>query len=293
MQGVSVEGVQRGQETLELAKLDNWNLQLEPIFSCFGAIETHRALVRHKDEKIISVVGDGYQIFHNEKLALLGDAILQTGDAKYETAGSLCGGKVVWLLAKIGEDVTIDGTRDEKIRPYLLLSTGHDGFHPTQCATVTERVVCHNTFNVAMKGAIQKFSVRHTLNADDRLKFAQQALGIHTMYLKMFKLTAQDLLSKAFTEAEMIRLTHSLMIPNVEKPSTKAMNQVEGLLKVYRESENIENCRGTQWGGLMAVGEYLDHYLPTRNDSDNHAMSILEGTIAKKKQMALCYLQGI
>jgi hypothetical protein len=63
---------------------------------------------------------------------LLGSAI------HFETAGSLYGGRRVWVLATLPVDVEVGG---DTVRPYVLLMNSHDGSTSVVAATTPIRVV--------------------------------------------------------------------------------------------------------------------------------------------------------
>src|SRR5262249_59694554 len=45
--------------------------------------------------------------------------------ARFETAGSLCRGRRVWVLAELSRD-PVEVVRGDAVRKFLLLSNGHD-----------------------------------------------------------------------------------------------------------------------------------------------------------------------
>ena len=88
-------------EALELAGLD-WQVESRNIYS------GNRANVRSTDDAVLGVVSDRYRIVQNEEAFQFTDDLLGEG-VTYETAGSLQGGKKVWMLAKLPEKYIIAG----------------------------------------------------------------------------------------------------------------------------------------------------------------------------------------
>ena len=83
-------------EALELAGLD-WQVESRNIYSGTGAmIPGYRANVRSTDDAVLGVVSDRYRIVQNEEAFQFTDDLLGEG-VTYETAGSLQGGKKVWI----------------------------------------------------------------------------------------------------------------------------------------------------------------------------------------------------
>ena len=88
------------REALELAGLD-WQVESRNIYSGTGAmIPGYRANVRSTDDAVLGVVSDRYRIVQNEEAFQFTDDLLGEG-VTYETAGSLQGGKKVWMLARL------------------------------------------------------------------------------------------------------------------------------------------------------------------------------------------------
>ena len=93
---------------LELAGLD-WRVLQEPIYTTEGeAICGYKANVRDSDRKVLGVVSDRYKIVQNQEAFAFTDELLGEG-VRYETAGSLQGGKRVWLLARLPHETSSPG----------------------------------------------------------------------------------------------------------------------------------------------------------------------------------------
>ena len=95
------------------------------------------ANVRDSDRKVLGVVTNRYKVIQNEEAFSFTDSLLGEG-VRYETAGSLQGGKKVWLLARMPQDYIITG---ERISPYLVFSNTHDGSGAIKVALTPIRVV--------------------------------------------------------------------------------------------------------------------------------------------------------
>jgi hypothetical protein len=84
---------------LELSGL-NWNVIQKPIYTNDNIlIPNYKANIKESDSKVLGVITDIYKIIQNKEAFSFTDSLIDEG-CKYETAGSLQGGKKVWLLAK-------------------------------------------------------------------------------------------------------------------------------------------------------------------------------------------------
>ena len=76
----------------------NWNVVQEPIYTQEEElINGYKANVRDSDRSVLGVVTDRYKIVQNREAFAFTDELLGEG-VRYETAGSLQGGRRVWLL---------------------------------------------------------------------------------------------------------------------------------------------------------------------------------------------------
>jgi hypothetical protein len=118
----------------------------------------------------------------------------------FETAGSLHGGRRVWVLATLPDHVEVGG---DDVRPYVLLMNSHDGSAAVVAATTPVRVVCQNTLNWGLRSAQQKFSIRHTEAVTQRVHEARRVLDLSIDYYAQFKRFGDQLASERCTERQL------------------------------------------------------------------------------------------
>ena len=162
------------REALELAGLD-WQVESRNIYSGTGdMIPGYRANVRSTDDAVLGVVSDRYRIVQNEEAFQFTDDLLGEG-VTYETAGSLQGGKKVWMLARLPRKYLIAG---DQVEPYLVIFNSHDGSSGVKVAMTPIRVVCQNTLNLALNTAKRSWTARHTENVLLRVQDARETLQL-------------------------------------------------------------------------------------------------------------------
>ncbi|MCL2619884.1 MAG: DUF932 domain-containing protein [Defluviitaleaceae bacterium] len=175
--GVKVEEALSSEEALRLSGLD-WKVTQRPIYTadfiCASGnvytnaeqiIPNYKANVRDVDGAVLGVVTDRYKIVQNEEAFAFTDALIGEG-VRYETAGSLQGGRRVWILGKLPENYIIGG---ERIEPYMVFSNSHDGTAAIKVAMTPIRVVCQNTLNLAISQAKRSWSTKHTGGVHNRM----------------------------------------------------------------------------------------------------------------------------
>jgi phage/plasmid-like protein (TIGR03299 family) len=240
------------------------------------------AVVRNTDNVVLGTVGKKYTPLQNSEAFNFFDPLVEQGVAAYETAGSLSGGKKVWILAKLGGDIVI-GDKDPVDR-YVLLSNSHDGSSSVTVKTTGVRVVCQNTLSAALsfrgKAGVSEFKVRHTKNVKDR---TESALNLLKAVSERFDKLA--VVWKAMAEFEMPALAQldyiQRIIPdtaaNTKRAEAKRMEIAQHM--TFGAGQELDSARNTLWGTYNGMTHYLTHAISTRKDStpDKHLDSLWYG----------------
>ena len=109
-----------------------------------------------RESNVLGIVSKDYVVLQNRELAEL----LEPVNKKWpvETAGALRNGAVTWFLLNMKKTNKISG---EDIENYLLCSTGHDGQTSVNIALTRTRVVCWNTWTLALDNSAMNYIVKH------------------------------------------------------------------------------------------------------------------------------------
>ena len=176
-------------------------------------------------------VGRNYTPIQNVDAFGFFDNVVGKGEAIYETAGILKQGKAVFLLASLPDYIKILGSDEDKIKQYVLLANWHDGTSALLAMLTPIRVVCNNTLNMALSGAQSQVAIRHTINADERMKEAAKTMGIVNQYAVEME--------KAFNQMVLTKVTSDDIIAYVESlfPTVKdATDRIAENAKERRET---------------------------------------------------------
>ncbi len=183
----------------------------------------------------------------------------------------------------------------DEIKKYLLLTTSHDGTSATRCLPTSERVVCANTLNAALRdGQGEGFAIRHTASHEERIKEAMKVMGAANTLFNNFGETAQQLYKTPFTDAKMKMLALYLFPSEKEGEDVPKQTQTarEELTRLFEFGIGHDKIRGTAWAALNAVTQYADHSRGTRvaeggNRRENRFASVLLGSGAALKLKAV------
>jgi len=262
------------QEALEAANL-SWQVQKVPVFAHFpdGSVSSTRnyATVREDTKEVLGVVGTDYTPLQNADAFKFFDAVCQDPNGpKYETAGSLHGGRKVWILAKMPSFIEVIG--HDIIKEYLLLSNTHDGSKQLEMRWTTVRVVCQNTLSLASRG-VAEVRLRHRSDLTRRISDVQELLGITKANHEFLTEATAFMLTVKPTEEQITDVLTKLLGngsegPEGESETSPQKKRVKGEIEtLYNSSEtcNLPGMEGTAWGLLNAITEWSDHNRPYRS----------------------------
>lgn len=289
-QTVVVEHAPRAAEAIKLAKL-NWKVDLEPTFrqgkdGTFHQIPDRFAVTRTKDEQVLGSVGRHYVPLQNAEAFQFLDNLVDDG-LEFETAGSLRGGRTIFITAKLPKEILIGGEDAHSL--YLFVKNDHRGLDAVQVAVTPIRIVCSNTLNLALRSVKRTWSCPHVGTMKGRLADARNALELSWKYMEAFEEQAEALLATELsTSAFEDFLDKTLTLPDI---GPRARETAEaGITQLYRESPTCTPYAGTGWGALNAVGEYFDWVRDTRTD-EARLLGSMEGIAVKARDKALAVLR--
>lgn len=280
--GQQVLEAPNSREAIVAAGLD-WEVGKRPLFTSLGfnvqEIPDNFANVRLSDGKVLGLVGNSYKIVQNSEAFDFVDAMIGSGNVKYETAGSLHGGKKIWLLARLP---STDIAGDEVI-PFLCFTNSHDGKSAIKAALTPVRVVCQNTLNVALKKATRMCSIRHKGDMQSKMMEAQRVLGLADTYMQRLRAEAAILRAKPLADRQAHEICEALFMPvgtgTLSDRQIKTLQGRRDALKMrYLEAPDLEDIRGTAWGLFNAVTDYVTHEKPVRM-TDTYRDKLMDGAI--------------
>ena len=194
--GTVTDDVLTSKEAIVAGGLD-WNVGLHSLYAQIGKdkkkVPDRFAVVRDTDSRILGTVGTKYTPFQNAEAFSFTDTLVDSGEAKYETAGSLRNGRVVFLTMKVPEQILVGGEDAHDL--YILLRTSHDGSKAVSVMVTPVRVVCMNTLSVAISGAKQKWSMPHVSTLEGKIQEARDTIGLTFKYTQEFISLGEDLMS--------------------------------------------------------------------------------------------------
>lgn len=245
----------------------------------------HYATVRTDTLDVLGVVGSRYEPIQNRDAFTTFDALVGEGEAIYHTAGVLGKGERIWILAKLPDYIRVNG--HDLVEKFLLLTNSHDGSGPVRVKLTPIRVVCANTLTVALDGREQEVRIRHTAQAEARLKEAHEILGLTN---KLY--TELDQIFNGMSKKSMTQMMLNDFLKNIfpNPPDKERSTRITAVRdKVVELTENgigADMAKGTLWGAYNAVTELVDHYRKATSDDTAGLKSMWFGSGERLKKKA-------
>lgn len=284
--GTVTDDVLTAEEAIIAAELD-WIVELMPTFwmgedGTQHPISDRFAVVRDSDQKSLGVVGTAYEPFQNRDAFRFMDNLVDSGEAKYETAGALKGGRQVFVTMKVPQSMNVAG---EQVDLYLFLRTSHDGTKAVSVHVTPVRVVCMNTTIMALRAAKHSWAAAHTSTLEGRISEARETLRLTFEYRDAFEDEVKRLMNEKVTAAKSRAIFRDIL------PDTPTRDEkVERFVHRLEHSPTIGDPRSA-WGVLNAITEELEWGREFANP-EAKLLNVVEGLGARTRNRALALLSA-
>ena len=280
-----------------------WIAEEEEIFNQHGVvIPGYKNIFRSDNFENLGIVTNRYHTLSNMEFEDVADRIISEGLASYHAHGEFTGGKKLWI--QFESDLMPNdciGKWNDAVKSYLLLVNGHAGSLKFGLVSTTVRVVCMNTFNIALSRGDHMFSFKHSKSLKDKVKLMHEQIvdlgkatkDVYSIYQRMAEEKFEGDYMKDFAQ---LMDYHKKPRPINKKQengqfktiwwteakySTKANNNLADLKYAY---ENEPEIMGTNWGMFNAVTHYVDHLNEHKDGTDYAAFG--NGHLLKSKAFA-------
>lgn len=260
--GNKVDEAMTVEQALKLGGLD-WDVEKRPAgyLSSNGTFETipdKYAIVRTDTDEWLGQVGRNYKLFQNSEAFAFADGLVD-GGLKFDSAGTYKHGKRMFLAARIPDTVKVLG--EDPYDVFLFLTTSHDGKSSITASVIEMRLRCTNMFQLALKTAKSRWTIRHTATAAEKMVEARESLSLTFKAMDAFDAEMETLVGKPLQSFE-LKAAVEYVLPDTPQRSMKA----DKVVALFNDSPNLEEYRGTRYAGLQAFAEWLDWGRDIRND---------------------------
>jgi phage/plasmid-like protein (TIGR03299 family) len=245
-----------------------------------------KVLFRSDTNEPLSVVSQRYQVVQPREILEFYRDLTEVSGFELETAGVLKGGRKIWALAKTNQSAVLKG--DDTMKGYLLLATACDGTLATTAQFTSIRVVCNNTLAVALSNGSSAVKVPHSTSFDPLAVKKQLGISISSWDSFMYRMkTLSERRVKSHEAMNyFLRVFTDPATTATGLSNERAMKKVLGLYEGDGKGAELASSKGTAFGLLNAVTEYVDHERRARS-TDHRLESAWFGQGATLKQKAL------
>jgi phage/plasmid-like protein (TIGR03299 family) len=206
-------------------------------------------------------------------------------NVQYETAGSLRGGRDVWILIRLNEPVVINGDPQGESLPYFALQNGYEPGVAFRGQATNVRIVCKNTSRLSDLVAEAKgvnFSFRHGATLRERIEEIQDALAAWRESVQAWKAQKEFMLTQRvnarqanwfveqFIEMPHVSLTTDRVKQNVELARLELVTELYGGMNV--------GITHTALGLFEAASSWNEHVRAAQTPITRFKRSVLSPT---------------
>ncbi len=226
----------------------------------------------------LGVVGNIYNPLQDYEFAEVAEIIAGMGAACFETVGLLGDAARSFWTMKLPE--VIEPVPDDVMEDYLVGLNDHTGKMRAIVMKSGFQLQCENTFMAALKGCADRYEVRHTATAKQRLREAADILGMSDEHRKKLKEAFKVLVRKDMSRLDVMAFMETIF------PGRNAKNKETGE-KEYKVSKRMRNIRDdvealfaggqkaskirgrTAYAMLTSVTEWIDHHSVIKGEEND------------------------
>jgi phage/plasmid-like protein (TIGR03299 family) len=231
------------------------------------AFPEQKVLYRSDNRTPLSVVSKRFQVVQPGQILEFYRDLTASSGFELETAGVLRGGRKFWALARTGQSTTLKGR--DKVDGYLLLATACDGTLATTAQFTSVRVVCNNTLSIALGNATGAIKVPHRSRFDPDVVKRQLGITVSSWdgFVARMKALVDRPVDPDSVEGLLRRvLTYTGPDGKATVVNEQALANVRTLYEGGGRGALMASSRGTAWGLLNSVTEFVDHHRRARSD---------------------------
>lgn len=246
----------------------------------------NKVLFRSDTQVPLSVVSQRFQVVQPREILEFYRDLTEVSGFELETAGVLKGGRKIWALARTGQSSTLKG--NDVSNAYVLLATACDGTLATTAQFTSIRVVCNNTLAVALGASSGAVKVRHSTLFDAQAVKRQLGISVSTWSSFMYQMKglSERKVKKHEAMNYLSRVFSNDTKTDSDNASNRTMAKVMALFDGHGRGAELASAKGTAFGLLNAVTEFVDHERRARS-SDHRLESAWFGQGASLKEKAL------
>ena len=254
----------------------NWDVITAPLTASVDgktAKVTHKvAQLRDDTYEVIGVTGSSYEVFQNSSLKEFVNPLVEEGLLEITNIGYLGNGGKVFIQAQMTEAYQMAG-EDHKAQISLL--NAHDGSAALAAGVTDTRVVCSNTFAMAM--ADMSSRLRHSRGIADKAVRISEVVNYVNDQMRQYAEAVEVLASTKATDQMVDKV-----ISGAYGKDVKSIRAASDIRALYRNGKGNEGR--TLYDAVNGVTEYTTHV--AGKDANKRFVSVNFGRNAEVNKKA-------
>ena len=241
----------------------NFEVVKEPLYLPNGKrVPDKMATIRTDNGRYLGTVGVGYQPVQPTKFYGLAEAFMAETGAVVDKTLAIADGSIMGISFVVDTAEYLPG---DPVQINFLMMTSFNMRYSVLGRALSNRLACLNQLPSSKK----LFDLKHTRYVDDRLKVAMNMIKYYNNEQIEFKDKMQMLTGYSLRDEDAINWFRSLLPApkkNSKRSNSMVRNQVGSFahLLVDGRGTNLPGVRGTAYGALNALTEFVNHERTTR-----------------------------
>ena len=252
-----------------------------PVFtdkpSAFTEIPRRQAIIHEASGTVTGITSNRCKIFQPVQAA---DFISCLAGNKYDVVNSGASRDYTkqWDVIQL-EPKDILG---DEVDQYLVVMNSFDGGGSFKVALTPVRVICNNMFSIALKRAKRIWSIRHTGDLRWKMDEARRSLKLEEEYMLELNDFAHSMTQVRIDDKALKAILNQCFKagPKATEREIRTIEDKKDQFMVCYFMPDIDKFRGTGWGVINAMADYVSHAEPARHTAsfdERRWLSLVDG----------------
>lgn len=208
------------------------------------------------EREVIGTVGERFHVLQPvDVFGVFGDLSHPWDVMAMMDNGRSMFGTIAWE-----RDITLDPNgANEVIKSWLAIKASNDGTGSLIGGRTSMRFDCFNMFRMMFRGLSDKFVIRHTMSAKERMAKVRKEIAATDKFYGLVETASREMFQTTLTDDAFWSIVKEEMWPKPEEEKKGAATKWETKMELVAESWNHKNnaaIRNTVYGGFQTILEY-------------------------------------
>jgi len=243
----------------------------------FQPIEGKMATVREDNDKVLGIVGDDYEVLANSDLKKLIQPLVDEQVLTVTNQGYLNHGKKVFIQAEVAGDYEVAGFKHKGL---ITLLNSHDGTTKVAVGPTCVRVICSNSFALAMTQLGERF--RHSAGVTEKVLSSQAVVNFVNDAMEAYSKRVETLSTTPCSAGQFQQVIEEVTGKDIKNVRESVVSTLNNLFYNGKGNEGK-----TMADAFNAWTEFASHHARKTTSGNFFYSQFGAGATANKKAMAV------